>query len=174
MIALAPQVHSMWSRGYFGFQCKGIVPGASSTTITLQMHWMMCSKVQELNIKRAVDLENEHDFQSPDLFKIEMAHDDAIKMKQMIDFQWVMVCILALSGAAGSPELLGEPDPDQIHLMLTSSAKTIEPVSAIFDTKPTGEESGVPASPEEVQSQLPISTASQQRKSHLSRGLPIL
>lgn len=56
---------------------------------------------------------------SDDLFKIEMAHGDAAKMKQMIDFQWAMVCILALSGAAGSPELLGgagsRRDPSDAH-----------------------------------------------------------
>lgn len=52
---------------------------------------------------------------SGDLFEIRMPHDDALKMKSMIDFQWTMISCLALSGAAGWPELLYEsthPDDD--------------------------------------------------------------
>lgn len=76
---------------------------------------------------------------SDDLFKIEMAHGDATKMKQMIDFQWAMVCILALSGAAGSPELLGEPDPDEIHLMLMNQ-RIMGPGLTIFDEESSEQE----------------------------------
>ena len=63
MIALTPQVHRSWSRGYFGFQCQGIVPGTSSTTITLQMQmrWMKRSNVKDLSAKHAVDLTNERE-----------------------------------------------------------------------------------------------------------------
>ena len=52
-------------------------------------------------------------------------------MKHVLDIQWLT--IVTLSGAAGFPELLGEPDPDQIHLMLTSQTSTMEPVLATSD-----------------------------------------
>lgn len=57
--------------------------------------------------------------------------DDSIKMKHMSDVQWLN--ILTLSGAAGFPELLGEPDLVKIRLMLTSQTSTMEPVLATTD-----------------------------------------
>lgn len=47
---------------------------------------------------------------SGDHIKITMGHEEAKKMKKMIDLQWAIISILALSGAAGAPELLRETD----------------------------------------------------------------
>lgn len=52
---------------------------------------------------------------SGDLLEIRMPFNEALKMKSMIDLQWTMISCMALSGAAGSPELLyeqGQPDDD--------------------------------------------------------------
>jgi hypothetical protein len=57
---------------------------------------------------------------SGDIIDIEMSYDNKpLKMNQMVDLQWALISILALSGAAGSPELLGEPDhPDKTMLQV--------------------------------------------------------
>ena len=206
MLALSPNAHRGWSRGYFGFECKGLVPGTSSTAIILQMRWMVRSNIKGLNAKHPVDLENDRESASDDLryysqppaspcafstksgggmvyftwsesclkvragdlFKIEMAHEDAVNMKSMIDFQWAMVRILALSGAAGAPELFGEPDPDQIGLQMS----TMEPVGAISEAELSGHEGGNPTAPKKIP-QLPPPTAQQtspRLEPHLGSG----
>ena len=57
--------------------------------------------------------------------------EDVIKMKHMSDVQWLN--ILTIFGAGGFPEFLGEPDPDQICLMLTSQTSTMEAILATSD-----------------------------------------
>jgi hypothetical protein len=54
---------------------------------------------------------------SGDILNIEMPFEKALKMKKMMDLQWALISILALSGAAGAPELLNEPNPPN-HSML--------------------------------------------------------
>lgn len=49
---------------------------------------------------------------SSQAFDVQMPTEDALKMKLMVDFQWACVRILAMSGAAGSPELFYEPHND--------------------------------------------------------------
>jgi hypothetical protein len=48
---------------------------------------------------------------SGDILNIEMPFEKALKMKRMMDLQWALISILALSGATGAPELLDEPNP---------------------------------------------------------------
>lgn len=65
------------------------------------------------NTRGAVGLANIHTSRtilSGDTLEIRMPYHEAVKMKTMLDLQWVMISLLALSGAAGSPELLREPD----------------------------------------------------------------
>lgn len=102
---------------------------------------------------------------SCELFKIEMTHGDAVKMKQMIDFQWAMVRILAFSGAAGSPELLGEPDPDEIHLMLMDQVRFRGPGLTLFDENSFEQEDAGPTSSREATPHSPISTPTTQQTS---------
>lgn len=47
---------------------------------------------------------------SGEVFEIKMPYEEALKMNEMLGLQWAMISLLALSGAAGSPELLREPD----------------------------------------------------------------
>ena len=108
---------------------------------------------------------------SGDIFKIQLDNEEAMKMKHMIDVQWLMISILALSGAAGSPELFGEPDPDQVRLILTNSAIMMEPVLTTSDER-AGQEGGPPASPKEARSESPILTASPRQELRLGvRGI---
>lgn len=54
---------------------------------------------------------------SGDILKIKMPHDKAVKMNAMVDLQWAMVSLLTLSGAAGSPELLQDPNlPEDVSV----------------------------------------------------------
>ncbi|OBS29466.1 hypothetical protein FPOA_03403 [Fusarium poae] len=43
-------------------------------------------------------------------FTITMSEEDARRCKMMLDLQWFMMSIAAMSGAAGYPELLPPPD----------------------------------------------------------------
>ncbi|KAK1763243.1 hypothetical protein QBC33DRAFT_598797 [Phialemonium atrogriseum] len=52
--------------------------------------------------------------------EMEMESGKAEKMKRMIDFQWALIALNALSGAAGSPELQGGP-PDADGLEMVTS-----------------------------------------------------
>lgn len=43
---------------------------------------------------------------SGEIIEIKMPYDKALKMKRMIDLQWTMISILALSGTTGAPDHL--------------------------------------------------------------------
>ena len=50
---------------------------------------------------------------SGDIIEINLKAEDAEKMKLMLDLQWALTCLMAIAGAAGTPELLDTPDyPD--------------------------------------------------------------
>lgn len=49
--------------------------------------------------------------------EMEMESGKAEKMKRMIDLQWALIALNALSGAAGSPELQGAPDSDDTEMV---------------------------------------------------------
>ncbi|KAF4943089.1 hypothetical protein FSARC_15055, partial [Fusarium sarcochroum] len=49
---------------------------------------------------------------SGQIFHVQMEEEDAFKFKDMVDVQWACILVAALCGAAGSPELLSNNDPD--------------------------------------------------------------
>ncbi|RSM14632.1 hypothetical protein CEP52_001163 [Fusarium oligoseptatum] len=130
MICLNMQMHAYWREARFGLECLGYRPGAEGeSVVTLQFNWMPRSAMKptdEMNlqgkdsdfdrmvnsvesfwqggsiptsaelgqIKSGVPLISGH------LIEIEMPSSDAPLFKAMIDFQWAMVVVAALSGAA--------------------------------------------------------------------------
>lgn len=51
---------------------------------------------------------------SGDNIDVERTHEEAEKMKVMIDFQWALSSIFSLSWAAGTQQLLQRPDGFEI------------------------------------------------------------
>lgn len=140
MLSISPQMHDWWARGLFAFFCRGITPDRSSSTVHLQFRWMPRKPVRKTAPKpeRLIgdddddlhDMINWHSTSSNaydqsvmavkaglfrpvlsgDNIDVERTNEEAEKMKIMIDFQWALISILSLSGAAGAPELLHRPD----------------------------------------------------------------
>lgn len=139
MLSLSPQMHDWWARGLFAFFCRGITPGRSSSTVHLQFRWMPRKPARKApKPERPIgdDDDELHDMinwqstssdaydqsvtavkagsfrpvLSGDNIDVERTNEEAEKMRIMIDFQWALISILSLSGAAGAPELIRRPD----------------------------------------------------------------
>ncbi|RSL64831.1 hypothetical protein CEP53_003923 [Fusarium sp. AF-6] len=130
MICLNIQMQAWWRKARFGLKCLGYRPSAEDeSVVTLQFNWMprsamkptdemtlqgkdsgfdrMVNSVESFwqggsipisaefgQIKSGVPLISGH------LIEIEMPSSDAPLFKAMIDFQWAMIVVAALSGAA--------------------------------------------------------------------------
>ncbi|KAJ4271932.1 hypothetical protein NW762_000641 [Fusarium torreyae] len=54
------------------------------------------------------------------VFYVVMPDKDALKFKAMMDLQWACIVVAGMSGAAGSPDLLIDPDDDELELRTES------------------------------------------------------
>lgn len=128
MISLDPDLPRLWKENFFGIQCLGILPiDRQASAIWLQFHWMPRN---QLDYRRRAELsmdtiqnmlqnippeENavvekyrnrtQHPLESGHIFSIRMGKQEAISMKRVMDFRWVIVRIAAISGLAGSRSL---------------------------------------------------------------------
>lgn len=120
MICLHPLVRMWWSECLFGLKCLGIDTNGEQSTVKIQFHWMPINTVKphqlaEPPYDKAVDTMLEsmvsdvqggyfHGLESGQTFEIQLASEDAQRMKAALDVQWVAVRLAALSGAARSWE----------------------------------------------------------------------
>ncbi|KAL7907008.1 hypothetical protein GGI35DRAFT_457486 [Trichoderma velutinum] len=120
MLCLHPLVRMWWSECLFGLKCLGIESNGEHSTVKIQFHWMPMNSVKphqlvEPPYDKAVDAMLEsmvsdvqggyfHGLESGQTFEIQLASEDAIKMKAALDVQWVAVRLAAMSGAARSWE----------------------------------------------------------------------
>ncbi|KAK7398504.1 hypothetical protein QQX98_012112 [Neonectria punicea] len=91
------------------------------------------------------------------IVKVPLPKADATRFKAMIDFQWAIVCVAALSGAAGAPELLpdheGWGDPDlRTALWVEAQAEMDVPPPEL----PATEQEEALTEPEEIPENRPL------------------
>lgn len=138
MLCLHPLLHSFWGKCLFAIKCLGIIPSDDkNSTIRLQFHWMP-RNIQKHNgliqspCKDAVQelmesLGNRHDtvpgfsvfkndsareLETGETFDILLEKEDAEKMKIVLDVQWAVIRLSALSGAAGDWRLEENSDEE--------------------------------------------------------------
>jgi len=133
MICLNRQLHFWWAEARFGLKCLGITRHDElNSRIQVQFYWLPrhngnpkeyarleVNEVQEMlqgsrpcSIS-ASRVESNRSIVSGQIFEMTMEHEEAANMKLMVDVQWALIRIAAMSGAAGAPELLDDPrDPD--------------------------------------------------------------
>ncbi|KAF7557331.1 hypothetical protein G7046_g6074 [Stylonectria norvegica] len=118
-----------WKNAQFGIKCVGTEPKClknppeelEKVSLKLQFHWMDVSAGNPRDHITPEPVEMEAMVNPPELrqtpsgarplvptevFTIEMEHEDAKKMKLMIDMQWAFLRIAAMSGTAGRQDLL--------------------------------------------------------------------
>ncbi|KAL7942566.1 hypothetical protein V8C42DRAFT_347584 [Trichoderma barbatum] len=123
MICLTPTLHSWWKKCLFAFKCIDIIPtDLDHARIRLQFHWMPRSEVNPWAlaqpIERAVETmlaaepeayratigdswrESGRPLETGHTFVIHTTPEEAFKMKVMIDAQWVVIRLAAISGLA--------------------------------------------------------------------------
>lgn len=126
LIPLQSQIHEAWGNAECAFKCLGIYPKDDKYIVKLQFHWLNLNKFTKLELKnfdvslskfsRMVGDTLYPEFpkeggdilrldttriRTGDIFNITMPNeDDAKKMKVLIDAQWVVLRIAAMSGAA--------------------------------------------------------------------------
>jgi hypothetical protein len=141
MISLNRQLDFWWGQAKFALRCQGIDLSSvdeSKSKIRLQFHWMAAHRgdpsqpigldeptVRDMLLSMreygtgpisAANAISNRPVLSGHCFEIEMESSKAKKMKYMVDLQWALIRISAMSGAAESPELLQDPnDPDSDH-----------------------------------------------------------
>lgn len=122
MLCLNHQLHAWWAEGYFALKYLGSIPKSKEASIVqLQFHWMPrigldcqqnCTIPEALEaMQRTVSDCNEFvkatrassgpSLATGQVFEIPVHPEEAPKMKLMIDLQWAMIRLAALSGAAG-------------------------------------------------------------------------
>ncbi|PNP60120.1 hypothetical protein THARTR1_00144 [Trichoderma harzianum] len=122
MLCLNHQLHAWWAEGYFALKYLGTIPKSKEASIVqLQFHWMprngldcqqKCTIPEALEaMRRTVSDDNGfvkasrassgRSLATGQVFEIPVHPEEAPKMKLMIDLQWAMIRLAALSGAAG-------------------------------------------------------------------------
>lgn len=131
MLSLSPTLHAWWGKALFGIKCLGITHHDDKTSeVKLQFHWMPSHShkprdcitppyqgfIQELRDSQALgnpaDVEiitdvrrdSLRELESGQTFEVLVDKDDAKNMKLALDFQWAVVRLQAISGAAGDWE----------------------------------------------------------------------
>ncbi|POR37327.1 Uncharacterized protein TPAR_02483 [Tolypocladium paradoxum] len=132
MLCLNRQLHWWWSKAFFAFKCLGITPkDESNSCIDIQFHWIrMRGTAPKAKVDVTVDsiqnllrdsptsecsfwathVDSGRAVDSGEIFEIVLEHKKATKMKIMIDIQWAITRLAAMSGGADAPELLDDPD----------------------------------------------------------------
>ncbi|PON27148.1 hypothetical protein TGAM01_v204097 [Trichoderma gamsii] len=123
MISLGPDLRKLWKEQFFGIQCLGILPiDRQASAIWLQFHWMPRNQRDyndraELNmdtiqkmlliispkkndIVKKYRRRTQNPLETGHIVSIRMGKEEAISMKQVIDFRWVIARIGAISGHA--------------------------------------------------------------------------
>lgn len=157
MLSLRPQLRVWWPKAHLALKCLGVAPGVESPSWIIQLHFHWLSRIMErptgeIEVKEfqeklntlslsqlgidaisAENAESSRKILSNNFVEIAMKKEDVTKMKAMVDFQWAMARISALSGAAEAPELLHDEDtdtPSQTYdesLRVTSWLDIVEP-----------------------------------------------
>lgn len=138
MLCLHPLLHSFWGKCLFAIKCLGIIPSDDKNSIVqLQFHWMPrniqrhndliqppCKDaVQELmeGLNTRQDTipgfsvfknDSARELETGETFDILLEKEDAEKMKIVLDVQWAVIRLSALSGAAGDWDLEENPDEE--------------------------------------------------------------
>ncbi|KAH8648999.1 hypothetical protein BGZ61DRAFT_376214 [Ilyonectria robusta] len=109
------------------------------------------------------------------LIDIQMPTADAALFKAMIDYQWALICVAALSGAAEAPELLpdhpGWGDPD---LRTAEWVEAQEEFATVPPEPPAPEQQETLMGPEEKQEDLPLSFTTNLPFPHQAPGSKVL
>ncbi|KAJ4861529.1 HNH endonuclease domain-containing protein [Trichoderma breve] len=122
MLCLNRQLHAWWAEGYFALKYLGTIEESKEASIVqVQFHWMPrngldcqqnCTIPEALEaMRRTVSDDNGfikasrassgRSLATGQVFDIPVHPDDAPNMKIMIDLQWAIIRVAALSGAAG-------------------------------------------------------------------------
>lgn len=72
-----------------------------------------CTGCYRTSLVGVANLESNHRICSGDIIKVRREAKYVPEFKSMIDLQWALICTAAMSGAAGTPELLRGLDDDQ-------------------------------------------------------------
>ncbi|KAL6696313.1 hypothetical protein J3F84DRAFT_373689 [Trichoderma pleuroticola] len=154
MLSLHPSLHHWWGKCFFGIKCLGIMPHDDEySKVQVQFYWMphhtrkpndlvmqpYLNVIQELlqspvneqaSLAITTDMRRDsgRELETGQTFEILVENDDAQKMKTMLDVQWAMVRLAAMSGAAQAWELDDDPDdPGEIgDVVDISTAERIE------------------------------------------------
>ncbi|KAL7933024.1 hypothetical protein V8C35DRAFT_281348 [Trichoderma chlorosporum] len=123
MLSLSPTLHTWWKKCVFAFKCIAVnATDEENATVRLQFHWMPRNMVNprapaeptERDIEtmlitvpepHGAILGDNHrvsgrPLETGQTFDISMTAEEAFKMKVMIDAQWVVVRLAAISGLA--------------------------------------------------------------------------
>ncbi|KAK5996537.1 hypothetical protein PT974_01872 [Cladobotryum mycophilum] len=111
MISLNEKLHSWWGRGKIGLKCLEIHAINITESMIQDMLAFSSAKIADgMGIAR---FGSNREVLTGQVFEIgPMSHDDAIKMNLMLDLQWAVLRLAALSGSAGLLEYLGDPEDD--------------------------------------------------------------
>lgn len=140
MLSLHPLLHIFWGKCLFAIKCLGIIPSSDgkNSIIQLQFHWMPRNiqknndlmkppykdAIQELKqgIINGQDTipgfsvfknDSARELETGETFQILLETEDAVKMKIVLDVQWAIIKLSALSGAAGDWELESNSDDQE-------------------------------------------------------------
>jgi hypothetical protein len=143
MLSLTPTLHTLWGKAYFGLKKLGIKPAPKDDMImgivTVQFVWL--PRMAGNTIFQKLDMQSQrlenheslisklrnHDFSNIGMvngtskvpirtgqtFEICLGYSDAEKFGQMIDVQWALLELAAMSGAADAADKGYDPSqPD--------------------------------------------------------------
>ncbi|KAG8677585.1 hypothetical protein FPOAC2_03720 [Fusarium poae] len=138
MVSIDRRLYPLWGRALFGLKCLGISPHKEARSdgewdVRIQFNWLyrrsgspdrLIYLENDANgMKEMAEMQIKHEDDGAPAPKnsnipiisghtviLSMPEDDAIKCKMMLDVQWNLLCIAALSGGAEHPELLPKPE----------------------------------------------------------------
>ncbi|KAI9148127.1 hypothetical protein HJFPF1_11950 [Paramyrothecium foliicola] len=159
MISLSPLLHSWWARGYFGLKWLGydILTENENQDPKVNLLSMIrhvyggerlpdqecednCEHCTIIHHVQAYRIRQHYTIESGHIIRVVRDKTDIDNFRLMIDIQWAMICIAAMSGAAQVPEALrgeddDEPDPTEVINKWLIGVQSVPTLS--IDTPPS-------------------------------------
>ncbi|KAK5992043.1 hypothetical protein PT974_05439 [Cladobotryum mycophilum] len=127
MLCLNDKLHVWRRQSRFRLKCLEIPAiNAQESMIRIEFHWLPRNEIdprKEMRLKSEEEHVNiagtNRELTTGQIFEIgPMSHHYAQNMKAMLDLQWALRLLAALSGAAGRLDYLKEPDCEETNAMI--------------------------------------------------------